>query len=138
MVGCRHPREVTSHVPLFPKPIIGIPIQGPFGLDDLPMKCFHSKELCDHYYSSLMGHRVEVEWPIDLRVFQDTHLPTIFLARGALCNSVWDALSSPHLDVLLKHPFYCEWAYVSSVYIQSDLYDLDLVNSMCLEYATCF
>ena len=32
------------------EPIQGIPIQGPFDLDDFPLECFHSKEDCDRYY----------------------------------------------------------------------------------------
>ena len=82
MAEHRCPKKVTLSTSLSPEPIHGIPIYGTFNLDDFLLECFHFEKDCDGYYFVLQGHRVEIEPPIDLRVFQDTLLPTLFHVRG--------------------------------------------------------
>lgn len=50
-----HPRELSPPEPQSPESIQGLSIQGPFDLDDLPLKCFHYEEVHDRYYSIIRG-----------------------------------------------------------------------------------
>lgn len=50
MESHRCPHEVTSLGS--PKPVQGIPLQGPFDLGTLSIECFHYQEARDYYYTS--------------------------------------------------------------------------------------
>ena len=90
------------------EPIQGIPIQGPFDLDDFPLEWKHSKEDCDRYYFVLWGCWVEVEPPIDLRAFQDTPLPASFRVRG------WETLMTIQ-GTLYPHHVHMFYSNIHSV-----------------------
>lgn len=79
MASRRPPWEVTLRSS--PMSIRGIPLQGPFDLDDLHLERFHSEEAHTHYYTAFRDRHIKIKCLIDLRAFLDTLLTTIICER---------------------------------------------------------
>lgn len=94
-------------MPSVSEPIISIPIQGPFDLDDLPIECFFFQAPQDWYNAQFFIYRLEIKYGITLNAFRDTDLPIIFHERG------WEPLTSLN-GVVYPHYVYMFYANIHS------------------------
>ena len=94
-------------MPSSSEPIISIPIQGPFDLDDPPIECFFFQAPQDWYNAQFFIYRLEIKYGITLNAFRDTDLPIIFHERG------WEPLTSLN-GVVYPHYVYMFYANIHS------------------------